>query len=57
MLGLVAQTVWFGPAFTCAAGLMVIVLVAIAGVQIAVGSCAVKVTVVVCAAISSALGV
>jgi hypothetical protein len=55
--GLLGHTVWFGPAFTVAAGLIVIVMDAIAGGQAPPGLLAVKVTVAVCAAISAAVGV
>ena len=56
-VGLLAQTVWFGPAFTVAAGLMVIVIDAFTAPHGPAGSSVVSVTVAVPAVISPAVGV
>ena len=53
MAGLIEQTVWFGPAFTCAVGLIVMVMVELTDP----GGWVVKVSVALPAEISLALGV
>ena len=55
--GLLAQTVWAGPASTVAAGLIVIVIEAFTGPHGPAGSSVVSVTVAVPAVISPAVGV
>ena len=57
MIGLLAQTDWFGPALTVAAGLIVMVVVETAGGQSPRSLTAVKLTVALPARISAALGV
>ena len=52
VLGLLAHTVWFGPAFTCAAGLIVITMD-----ELEVPGTLVNVSVAEPAAISAGLGV
>ena len=55
--GLLAQTVWLGPALTVAAGLMVMVMEELTAGHGPAGSSVVKVTVAVPAEISPAVGV
>ena len=55
--GLIEQSVWFGPAFAVATGLIVIVIDANAAGQVPPGLSVVRVTVALPAAISVAVGV